>query len=282
MSTTVTLTAGTSPAANDAPYVDVLVSSIDAGISTVTVWRTIKGRELRVRGMVALSAAGSVTALDFEAAPGFLASYRVQQFDAGGNFVSWSTPVTITPPANSDPRVAWFHNPLDPTTSVKVLMTLGAGSTIARPLDMEILRPKGRSAGVALFGVRQGVTGVPLDCVTLTEADADLFDALWGGYDDLTVIPIICVRLPKQMRVPSPLFALVASPQQMPLDFSHAGTLTQWALTGDEISPPPEAIIVALLDYADFTAFYTDYAAFTAAYVDYQTATRDYSIAGTA
>ena len=52
----------------------------------------------------------------------------------------------------------------------------------------------------------------------------------------------------------------------------------------DEVAPPVEAVIRALLDYADFEAYYSDvggdYAAFTAAYADYAQAQVDYSIAG--
>jgi hypothetical protein len=234
------------------------------------VWRTVKKRELEVRGMVDVPALGTVEARDFEAPFDLEASYRVQQFDSLGNFVSWSTPSTATL-AGTGKQKAWIHNPLDPSTSLQLTMLAGAGASISRGINAEIMQVKYRSVGVAIFGTRSGVSKVQLDCLTETEADADAFDEMFGLYNDTTT-----------MRLPSPLFALVGTPTQLPQDFAHGGESTAWSLQGDEVSPPPEAIITALLGYDDFTAFYTDYAAFTAAYSDYQQATLDYSIEGTA
>jgi len=282
MTTTVTLTTvdEDSLAGAPAPHIDVLVDSIDVGVSFVTVWRTVNGRALKVRGLVNVASSSAVTARDFEAPFGVECSYRVEQFDSGGLFVSYSAATTATLPS---PTVGtmWVHNPLDPSTSVAVMVLSGAASEITRPSSAEVFRIPGRSVGVAITGTRHGVEGVVLDCMTETSVDGAKFDALFGAYDDDTV-PILCVRTRPEMLLPPTLFALVASPRAVPLDNRHGGTAISWLVNGDEVAPPAEAIIVALLDYADFTAFYATYAAFTAAYADYTDASRDYTIAGTA
>jgi hypothetical protein len=274
-----TLTVTPYPAGTPGPYIDVLAESFDAGVATVTVWRTVGTRTWRVRGLINVSASGIVTTRDFEAPPDRPSVYRVEQFDASGVFLSWSTTATTTLPG--DPGYAYIHNPFDPSTTVKVKMAGGAADEITRPIDAEVFRIRGRSVGVAIFSARRGVTKVSLDCITETEADADKFDLLFGDYDDDDTVPILCVRAPKIMRLPPTLFALIGEPGQRPFNFHRGGESTQWKLSGDEIAPPPEAIITSLLGYDDFTAFYSDYAAFTSAYADYRAATRDYSIAGT-
>ncbi len=278
MVTTLTLTP--QPIGSPAPYVDVLASAITAGVSRVTVWRTVKGRQYKVRGLVNVSAGGTVTTRDFEAPRDVLISYRVQHLDALGNFISWSDTATTTLPDVDG--YTWFHNPLDPTTSVRLRMLAPTPGALTKPLDAEILRVLGRSLGVGFFGARGGFSNINLTALTETIEDADRFDALFGGYDDVNTVPILCVRTPSAMRLPPTLFALVGKPEQVALQPWIRGEWSAWQMAGDEISPPPEAIITALLDYADFSAFYSGgYNVFKAAYLDYEQAMRDYTIAGT-
>lgn len=266
------------PDTTAAPFVQVDVTP-PGGAEFVTVWRTAGGREFKVRGLVNVVADGA-SARDYEVPIGTEASYRPQYFDADGEFVAWGTPVTVTIPAEPD-SYAWVHNPLDPSTSVRVVMRGNAANKLSRPLNTQTFRVPGRSAAVALVGTRSGLQSVVLDCETDTLIDADRFDALFGGYDDDATVPILCWRTNPAMRLPPTLFALIVDPQQIPhTQFGHE--FVDWKLSGDEVSPPAEALVVALLDYADFTAFYATYAAFTAAYTDYTEASRDYSIAGTA
>jgi hypothetical protein len=274
--TTITLTAD--PAGSPAPYVDVLVEDFPVGVEAVTVWRTSpSGRAFRVRGLVRVSTGGVVTIRDFEAPLGAEVSYRAEHLDGAGDFVSWSDSetVTLTEGLIED---AWFHNPFDPTTSVHVVITLDAAQEISRPVDVEKFKVKGRSVPVIISGPRRGVEQLVLDCSTLTLADATKFDALFGTYDDDTV-PIVCVRTHPNLFLPPTLFAVIEDPIKRPTIARQGGTVVDWLLLADETAPPVEAAITALLDYADFTAYYSDYAEFTAAYADYREAQRDYSIA---
>lgn len=275
-----TITLAEEPTGTPAPYVDIIVDDFPVGVSTVTVWRTAKNRAFRVRGLVNVSTAGVVTIRDFEAPWGVELSYRAEQFDSSGNFVSWSDAETITLTA-PDVDVAWLHNPFDPSTSVRVDVTIGAARDVVRPNNAELFRPKGRSAPIVISDTRSGVTGVLLTVTTVTLNDADKIDDLFGGYDDGTV-PIIVIRTHPLFRLPQPFFAYCDQPRMLAAATRAGGEFVDFELTADEVAPPVEASVTALLDYADFTAAYADYAAFTAAYADYAEATRDYSIAGTA
>lgn len=277
---TVSLTATPIPAGTPAPYVDVSASSFDVGSVSVTVWRIVGGRSYPVRGLVGQSASGSVSGRDFEAPLGVVSSYRVQMLDADGGLVAWSATVDATLP----PAVGgfWVHNPLDVSTSLFLPILYGDAGVLSRPIDVETFRVVGRSAPVALFNPRHALEQLVLDTYTATDAEALAFDALFGGYDDLATIPILCFRTPLKLRIPPTFFGLVKAPQQLPFDVHTGGTIARWSLVADEVSPPPTALIETQLDYADFTGFYADYAAFTAAYADYQAAQKDYSIAGTA
>lgn len=277
---TTTITATPHPDGLPAPYVDVTASGFDPATVTVTVWRLALGRQFRVRGMVEVSASGAVTGLDFEAPFGVPFSYRVEEFDASGAFRAWSDPVTLELAGPDD--YFWIHNPLDPATSMMLRVLYGDAATIARPVEAQVFRMLGRSAGVALFGQRHGVERMVLDTMTETTTDAAKFDALFGGYDQLGAVPIVCIRPPVAMRLPPTFYGLIAQPTHVDFNVHLGGQVARWQLVADEIAPPPAALVSALLDYADFTAFYADYAAYTAAYADYLTAQRDYSIAGTA
>lgn len=283
MSTTITLAPGIDSVGR--PYMDVLVGSFDAGVAFATVYRTVKGRQFQVRGLFQVPTTGIVTTQDYEAPFGVAAAYQVQQYDSSMNPVSLSAIATATVPRLSSPLYAWIHNPLDPSTAVRVWMMSQVAQQLSRPSTIETFQIPGRSVGVALHSTRGGLTGAVLDCYCETDADVDKFDALFGAYDS-DQSPILCIRTDPDLRLPPTLFAVVASPVQNPFTDDAAGG-GWWTLTGDETSPPVSAFVVALLSYADFTAFYgstgtDDYAAFTAAYVDYATAQRDYSIEGSA
>lgn len=276
--TTITLSAQTSPA----PHVEVIAEDF-GGASTVTLWRTAGRRQFRVRGAVRVSAAGTVSVQDFEAPLGVESSYRAELFDGNGDRIEYSDVETVTLPAPAHPFLAWWHNPLEPENSVLVEMRGSATRTLQRPVDVEVLRVRGRSVGVAMFSnARSGMERIVLDCVTMTTSDRDRFDTLFGEYDDPTTIAIVCVRAHPAAELPPTLFAVVGAPSRLIYDGANVGELAYWSATGSEVAPPPEALVMSLLGYDDFTAFYDDYAAFTAAYADYREAQVDYSIAGTA
>lgn len=279
--TTITLTA--TPDGEPAPFIEVTAEDFDPGVETVTVWRSAAGRQFKVRGLVGVSAGGTVNIRDFEAPFGVESSYRVEQFDSAGDFVAWSLPEVATLDSPALRWQAWFHNPFEPQGSVRVELMGQRDRSLSRPVNAEVFQVQARSVGVTVFnGPRRGLQRVVLDCVTLTDDDEAKFDALFGGYDD-TTIPVVCVRTHPASRLPGTLFALVsAAKRPIDLDPEDEDGRLEWAVEGDEVAPPAEGIVTVLLGYDDFTAFYADYAEFTAAYTDYRQAQLDYSIAGTA
>lgn len=261
------------PSGSPAPFVDIVVDDLPPGTERLTVWRTVKGRRFAVRGMYDVLAAGGAAARDYEAPFGVQSSYQVEYLATGGMPIGFSDPATTILP-NIESGWAWWHNPLDPSSAVKVRLLGTTAQEIVRETPGASLQIPGRSVGLTLPGTRSGVKGVVLDCVTLSREESDRFDALFGGYDDEGALSIVCVRTNPETWLPPTLFAFVGSPTLRPKGADWA----EWGITGDETTPPTPAVITPLLTYQDFTDFYPTYAAFTAAYPDYLTASRDYSI----
>jgi hypothetical protein len=258
-----------------APFVEILVDGIPAGVDSFTVYRKVGGRTFPVRGMVKALAAGGASQRDYEAPFNVRMTYLAEWFTDGLS-VGFSEPVTTTL-YGLEEVWAWFHNPLDPQSSVKVRLLLGAAAQIVRNTDGTVLSIPGRSVGLTLPGTRGGVKQVVLDCYTDTKEDTEKFDALFGGYDD-DALSIVCVRALPETWLPPTLFAFVASPVKRPL--GNQGQRATWGVTGDETVPPAPAFITPLLTYQHFTDFYAAYDQFTAAYPTYLDASRDYSIVG--
>lgn len=264
----------------DAPFVDVLVSEFPVGTVSLSVRRTAGGRTFPVRGLTRSTAAGAASVRDYEAGLDVASTYRTEFFDVEGLSIGFDSPVTVTLASVADvwgDSVAWFHDPLDPSTSVKVSLLGGAGHGISRPIPADVGFVSGRSVGVVFPGTRQGVQRLTLDCVTESREDGDRFDALFGRYDS-DALGVVCVRTRPRTRFPSTLFAFVGSPVGQARDYDSWAL--NWFMEGDEVVPPVPAVVVPLLTYADFTAYYATYQDFTDSYPDYITATRDYSVKG--
>ncbi|WP_382307274.1 hypothetical protein [Herbiconiux sp. UC225_62] len=264
------------PSGAPAPYVDLLITGpAPVGAATVTVSRTSEGRTFKVRGMVDLDVNSELTRRDYEAPFDREMTYLAQYFDGGGNAVGYSEQASVRLPALTR-GTAWWHNPLDPESAVRVMMGPNAASELTREIESELLRVRNRSVGVMIGGVRQGLTKIPLDCITLTPGESARFDALFGGYDRI-VTGVVCIRPSGVIPLPGVLFANVSAPTQQPYNRKQrVDPSSDWPLVGDEVAPPAPAIVRALLTYQDFEDFYSSYAEFEAAYPSYQEASRDY------
>lgn len=261
--------------ASPAPFVDVLLEDIPAGVDTFRVRRTADRRTQLVRGMVDLPNLGGASKRDFEAPFGRPVTYQAEYFTAGIS-TGFSAAVS-TSLYGLTGSWAWFHDPLDPRTAVKVRLLRDAAGELTRGIDSSAFAVPGRSVGITMPGMRGGLQKVVLDCFTETREEAEKLDALFGAYDDENALAIICVRSLPETWLPGTLFAFVGAPTLRRVD--SLGKKAKWGLVGDETTAPAPAFITPLLTYADFTAFYDTYADFTAAYPDYLTASRDYSIA---
>ena len=257
------------------PFVDVLVSDIPAGTERFTVTRIVEGRAFKVRGLVDVLAAGGGTIRDHEAPFITPCTYQTEYF-MGGLSSGFSTQQT-TVLYGLAPGWAWFSDPLNPESAVKVRLVNGAAGTISRPTPGEFMDVPRRSVGFTIPGTRGGVQQVVLDCYTDTRADGLKFDALFGGYDS-DALAIVCVRARPETWLPPTLFAFVGSPSKRPV--GTEGMELLWDLVGTETTPPAPAFVTPLLTYQHFTDFYATYAAFTAAYPSYLEASRDYTVRG--
>jgi hypothetical protein len=262
---------------NDPPYVEVLFNSFAVGTQTVTVFRLADGREYKVRDAIAAATAGSLTRLDYELPPMIPVTYRAQMFDADGLPLGFTDTATVTV-NNTD---TWVHNPLDPSTSIRVRFTDEAASVLRRPTPGETFWPEGRTVGVLISGQRQGLRGVNLSFTTETFADADKFQAMLGAYDSRTV-PVLCFRTPPPMRIPRPLFAAVDDAGELDVAVPYGFEELDWAIAADEVAPPTPALVVPLLTNADLNAFYATNAALNSDNLTGLAVNRRYDLAGTA
>lgn len=278
--TTITLTAN--PTGTPAPYVEVVVDDHPVTSATCTVWRVQNNRLFRVRGLVNVPTTGLLSQLDVEAPFGRQAAYRVQYFDDEGEFLEWSTDETVAL-TGLEPGWGWLHDPFDPATSLLAQFERPTAREIVRNSPVDQMMVPGRSVGVVFAGTRTGVQSLVLDVWLPSDADADRLDAMLGVYNEQRP-PILCLRTAPEMRLPGTLFMTTPRTAYRPFGAALGSEEADFSMVVDEVAPPVEAAVTALLDYADFTAFYTDnggdYAAFTAAYADYTEAQLDYSIAG--
>ncbi|MFC5930936.1 hypothetical protein D6T64_12140 [Cryobacterium melibiosiphilum] len=268
-----TLIVRATPADRPSPYIDVLVT--DPLGERFTVTRMCGGRSFKVRGMVNVSSAGGGTIRDHEAGFDVPSTYRVEYFTSGAS-VGFSETATGTL-YGLEPGWAWFSDPLNPESAVKVRLLNGAASALSRSTPAELLEVPRRSVGFTLPGTRGGLKQVVLDCYTETREDGERFDALFGGYDS-DALSIVCVRASPETWLPPTLFAFVGSPVAHPV--GQRGDALTWSLSGDETSPPAPAFVTPLLEYDDFTAWFATYDEFEASYPDYLTAQSDYSVRG--
>lgn len=260
------------------PRVEVFFPSFDAGTATVTVYRLAGGVERQVRGAVNAPTGGTLTRIDFEVPFNIPATYRAEQFDAGGVSLGFTPSASVTVVSDQ----TWMHNPLNPEGSAVVFFADDGGWSVTRPTPGVVSRPKGRRVGVVLSEPRQGVTGLSLTVRTSTLEDADLVQAMCG---DQNMPPVLCVRLggdDMKLRVPQPLFLSALSVAEVDMNTRWGGTELAHAVQGDEVDPPIPGLFVPLLTRADLNAFFATRAALNAGGLTRADINRRYDLAGTA
>lgn len=259
------------------PRIEVVFTSTHPACETATVYRVAGSRLFPVRGGVNVFASGGFALVDTEAPFGVLSTYRAEMFDAAGLSLGFTDAADLTLNATG----TCLHHPLDPNRRVQVDMRPSFADSIVRPFLGELAQPLGRDVGVWVGGGRTGVTGVDLTVVTDTIAEADAFQAMFGGYGE-PQIPILCVRTDPKWRLPAPFFALVRSASEERFNVRFGGETINWAMFADEVSPPAPALTAGVLTYADLEAAFPTYADFEAAYLTYLDAESDFSKAGLA
>lgn len=261
------------------PRMDVLFPAFHPLAQTATVYRTSGGRTRRVRSQINVFAVGGLGFLDFEAPPAVLSTYRAEQFDSEGVTLGFteSGSATLTGITVGE---ASIHQPLDPTKSVRVTFDSKAVTALVKPTRGQLLRPEGRPEPVWVGGPRRALENIPLFVWTETLAAAAALDSIFGTVDD-PQIPIMCLRT-VNMDLPPTMFVVVEDPTQRGYDRFVGGETIEWDISGNEVSPPAEGLIVPFLTYDDLDAAYATYDDRDAAYATYLEQDTDWSLAGVA
>lgn len=257
------------------PRVELVFTSVPAGTQTATVYRTVNGASSMVRGALRVFAAGGFSTADFEAPFKSDVEYQAECFDIDGETLGFTDGRTVR--LESDWTV--FHNPLDPSTGIRVDPLPSFAADLSSPFDGDIVQPLGRSKPIWVGFGRTGLRGVSLDVATDTTADAVKFAALFGSQGN-ALLPIVCVRTDPKWRIPLPLFAVIPNPREQRFNVEFGGEIRYWVLQADEVSSPAPNVVVGSLSYLDMENSYSTYAEAEGAYLTYLDAESDFTLAG--
>lgn len=268
------------------PRVEVAFPSLPSGVASVTM-RAAFGRTWKsVRGGIKIAASGATSRVDFEVPLDTAVTYQAEAFNAAGTSLGFTgtSETFVNAAASDDPfHYLWVHNPLDPSTAVRVALGSDALSRVTRQSDGEILMGEGRRLGMLSARRRGGLVGLPLDVVTTTADDADRFDALFdSGSELMQRMPVLCVRPDASMqfaRLPKVFFAAVLSQSYEP-DTRMGSEKITWRLTADEVSSPVPALVMPLLRRIDVAAYYATRRAVAEGNDSRFALSRNYEIAG--
>lgn len=261
-----------------APFVEVFIDDLIPEAASLTVYRLAGGREFQMRGAVNAPTAGAFTRIDFEIPFNIPVTYRAELFDAAGESLGFTDSATTTLVCED----TWMHNPLDPSGGVKITLGPDSAGVITRPTPGVVSRPLGRRVGVVLSEPRSGVVGLKLDVRTVSDADADAVQRMFG---DVGMPPVVCIRLGSRdgvMRVPQPLFLSALSVSEVDITHQWGGGLISHQMEGDEVDPPIPGLFIPLLTRADINAFFATRAAVNASGLMRIDVNRRYDLAGTA
>lgn len=261
-----------------APFVEVFIDELVPEAASLTVYRLAGGREFQMRGAVNAPTGGAFTRIDFEVPFNMPVTYRAELFDAAGESLGFTDSATTTI-VSAD---SWMHNPLNPSGAVRIALGPESASVIRRPTPGSVSRPLGRRVGVVLSEPRYGIVGLGLDIRTVSDAEADAVQAMFG---DLNMPPVVCVRLGSRdqvMRVPQPLFLSVMDAAETDIAHQWGGGEISHAVEGDEVDPPIPGLFIPLLTRADLNAFFATRAALNAGGLMRIDLNRRYDLAGTA
>lgn len=242
-----TLTVFTDP--DPCPRVEVLITPMPAGIDEITVYRSWLGNRVEVRGGKRAEVAGAFLLVDYEVPLGTPVSYSSVGYDVAG-IPSLESPLTTQTVTVPD---AWMQDPLDPTTALRVGLTLPRSDLMAVAPSFELGNyvssigksiVVGSSLAVARAGTRQAASEMPLSIVAGTPTDAAALQLL------LDQAPILCVRAPSDSVPYVGGLSYVAFGSYQPRPFAGWQS-TLFPLTGDVVRAPGAGIVVSPRTYDD-------------------------------
>lgn len=235
--------------ADPCPRVEILISSMPAGIDEITIYRTWLGNRVEVRGGKRAEVAGSYLLVDYEVPLGTSVSYSAVGYDVAG-IPSLESPLTATTVSVS---TVWLQDPLDPTTALQaglstprsdlmvVAPSFELGNYVSSVIKSTVV---GSSLAVARAGTRQAASDMPLSVIAGTPTDAAAFQSLFDQ------APILCVRAPSGDVPYLGGLAYVAFGTYQPRP-AKGWQSTLFTLSGDVVRPPGAAVVVSPRTYDD-------------------------------
>lgn len=250
-----TLTAYSDFAPQPRVKVEIPAAELDPTASTLTVIQVSDVGEIEVRDGIDKPAAGGVVVTDFEVPWGRVVSYQARQYDADGAFigVTASADVTVT----VELGVVCFSDPFAPARAIGVRAGGGFAGELVE--SREVQRYQVGRSSIALMSELMPLSGVPLNVVTLTDAEAvQLRDVLQQG--------LVLVRSMPQLGLPGLLFVSVGGVPRRLVGHPSGRQERVWPLLGDEVQRPLLSTIEPAVTWDRYKAAFATWAEFKAAY----------------
>lgn len=236
--------------ADPLPRVSIEVTPMPADAETVTVWRNFAGTQQTVRGAVKASVAGDFVVTDYDAPLGVDVYYTCQTTDSGGD-PSVTSPASDT--LNLDVTDAWWHDPLDPSTSMVLPLRRG-GDVFARigsftgqqyTSNGQVVPQSGSPLPLGVLDVRQAASGLPVIVSTRNGA--------WTQVQQLLAqAAVLCLRVPPTVLLLDPVSYLWI-PQYTPTVYQGAG-IVEWSMQATQVRGPALNVILAVRSLDDLGA----------------------------
>lgn len=242
------------------PRVELTLTGLTAGDSTVNVWRTTDGVRQAVRGARGVSVDGSAFWVDYEAPLNRVLSYTVE-VTAGAGVSDTGSPSGVSV-ASGD---WWIQDPLVPESAMALGVTKGDGSmptltsAAVRELEyragVQVIPIMGSAQPIAITGQRLAASGVDFSMFTDAAEAATLLRNL------LAQAVVLLVRPGPELDdiLPGAMYLAVGAPKEMPVTVPMGGSLTRWELSGDTVAPPSMSVLVPVWTYGDVEAIFETY-----------------------
>lgn len=256
-----TLTAFTSM--DPSPRVDILLPSaaLAAGTTAVTVYQLSSDGQVIVRNAESMFASGGAFVTDYEVPLGVPVQYRAEQFNSSGVSLGFTDPTTVTVELDDDSLVV-VQDPLAPEDAVLVEAKDDFAGVFSAERTLQLHRIGNDT--IALMGAMGLEQNIPLNVQTKTLEDAVTFQRILKRTQLLfRSMPAGLPLIPRCLHVVVPLAAV------MPVNVHWGGEWVQNPLVGHRVTRSTLTIVVPVVDYARYNAFFASYTAFNAAYSSY-------------
>lgn len=257
------------------PFVEVYFdpATLAPGAAYLRIWRYSEDRQWITRG--GWEVAAGVAVLDWEVPFREQATYRAEQFSAGGGALGFTETGSIVVNAEG----TWVHNPLEPASGVRVEIDDESAQELVRPTPGELIYTEGATVARRIGSRRRGLEGVDVVLNVDGHENIAAFDALLGTYS-AEQIGVLCIRTSDPVMWPRTFFCASEQIAKRDRTVRTGGDWVQFAGSCDEVEPPAPGIVAPFLRYRDLDAAYPTYSSRDARYGTYSAQDRDYSLVG--